>query len=414
MMKKIVCLLFILISLIGFGVKAEENFDISAKHAIAVEANTGKILYEKDADTTAGIASITKMLTVYMVYKEIKSGDLTWSSKVKISDYPYSLTKDYSASNVPMDAREYTVKELVEASMIASANSAAIALAEKVGGTEPKFVDMMKKQLQEWGITDAKLVNASGLNNKTLGDHIYPDSSSEDENMMSARDVAIVAHHLIKEFPQVLKITEKTNSDFSGNKMETYNYMLPNMPYAREGVDGLKTGTTELAGACFVATSKENGMRLISVVLNADKSDSDDDVARFQATNNLLNYVNNTYEPITLIHKGQTYQGSKVKVIDGKRTTVPAVAKKNFTVIQNKLSHKKNTVSIASKKNGYTAVIKKGQLVAKATFKDDNPVGQGYLETPPSIPLVAKKEVKRSFFLKVWWNHFVRYVNEKL
>ena len=189
MMKKIVCLLFILISLIGFGVKAEENFDVSAKHAIAVEANTGKILYEKDADTTAGIASITKMLTVYMVYKEIKSGDLTWSSKVKISDYPYSLTKDYSASNVPMDAREYTVKELVEASMIASANSAAIALAEKVGGTEPKFVDMMKKQLQEWGITDAKLVNASGLNNKT---------SSEDENMMSARDVAIVAHHLIK------------------------------------------------------------------------------------------------------------------------------------------------------------------------------------------------------------------------
>ncbi len=85
--------------------------------------------------------------------------------------------------------------------------------------------------------------------------------------------------------------------------METYNYMLPNMPYAREGVDGLKTGTTELAGACFVATSKENGMRLISVVLNADKSDSDDDAARFQATNNLLNYVNNTYEPITLTRR---------------------------------------------------------------------------------------------------------------
>ena len=70
-MKKIVCLLFILISLIGFGVKAEENFDVSAKHAIAVEANTGKILYEKDADTTAGIASITKMLTVYMVYRKL-------------------------------------------------------------------------------------------------------------------------------------------------------------------------------------------------------------------------------------------------------------------------------------------------------------------------------------------------------
>ena len=413
MMKKILCLALLFLSLLGFQVKAEENFDAAAKHAIAVEADTGKILYEKDALSPAGIASITKILTVYMVYKEIKSGELTWNTKVKISDYPYELTRDYSASNVPMEARKYTVKQLVDAAMIASANSAAIALAEKVGGTEPRFVDMMKKQLQDWGITDAKLVNASGLNNKLLGEHIYPGSSKDEENMMSAKDVAIIARHLIKEFPQILKITKKTSSDFAGAKMDTYNYMLPNRPYAREGIDGLKTGTTELAGACFVATTKENGMRIISVVLNADHSDSDDS-ARFKATNDLLNYVNNTYELTTLIHKGQAYKNSRAKVIDGKQASVPAVAEKDFIAVQNKTTNKKSSVTITSKKEGYTAAIKKGQNVGEATFKDSSPVGQGYLESPPKVKLVAKSQVKRSFFLKVWWNHFVRYVNEKL
>ncbi|QEY06872.1 putative D-alanyl-D-alanine carboxypeptidase [Streptococcus mutans] len=413
MMKKILCLALLCLALFSFQAKAEEHFDAAAKHAIAVEANTGKILYEKDATSPAGIASITKILTIYLVYKEIKAGDLTWNTKVKISNYPYGLTTDYSASNVPMEAREYTVKQLVDASMIASANSAAIALAEKIGGTEPKFVDMMKKQLQDWGITDAKLVNASGLNNKLLGDHIYPGSETDEENMMSAKDVAIIARHLIKDFPQILKITKKTSEDFAGTKMDTYNYMLPNMPYAREGVDGLKTGTTEFAGASFVATAKENGMRIISVVLNANNSDTDDS-ARFKATNDLLNYVSNTYERTTLIRKGQAYKNSTAKVIDGKKSSVSAVAKENLVVIQTKTSSQKKAVIINSKKEGYTAAVQKGQSVGEARFKDSNLVGQGYLDSPPTVKLVAKTEVKRSFFLKVWWNHFVRYVNEKL
>ena len=334
-MKKIFAFFAIFLTFLAVGskVSADDDFDVSAEHAIAVEATTGKVLYEKDATTPDGIASMTKILTVYLVYKAIDEGKISWDTKVSISDYAYNLTANSDASNVPMEAREYTVEQLVNAAMVASANSAAIALAEQIGGTESKFVDMMKAQLEVWGITDATIVNASGLNNSYLGDNIYPGSSSTDENMMSARDVAIIAQHLITEYPDILKITSQTTADFDGTTMNTYNYMLEGMPYERSGVDGLKTGTTELAGASFVATSTENGMRIISVVMNADGWE-DDEYARFEATNDLLDYVKSNYEMVTLVKAGKSYQSSKATVNDGKAKSVAAVASEDLKVVR--------------------------------------------------------------------------------
>ena len=409
-MKKVIAALAILLAFIGSSVYADD-FDVAAKHAIAVEATTGKVLYEKDATTPAGIASMTKILTVYLTYKEIDKGNLSWDTKVPISDYAYDLTANSDASNVPMEAREYTVEQLVNAAMVASANSAAIALAEQIGGSESNFVDMMKAQLNEWGITDAKLVNASGLNNSYLGDNIYPGSSSTDENMLSARDIAIIARHLITEYPDVLKISSQTTADFDGSTMNTYNYMLKDMPYQRDGVDCLKTGTTELAGASFVATSTENGMRIISVVMNADGWE-ENDFARFEATNKLLDYVKSNYEITTIIEAGQSYKNSKAKVKDGKEKTVPVVAAQDLNVV-----HRIGTdvsAKFSSKAKGYEATINKGDKVGKFEYNDNQIVGTGYLDSKPSVPALAKKEVKKSIFLKVWWNHFVTYVNEKL
>lgn len=409
-MKKVIAALAILLAFIGSSVYADD-FDVAAKHAIAVEATTGKVLYEKDATTPAGIASMTKILTVYLTYKEIDKGNLSWNTKVPISDYAYDLTANSDASNVPMEAREYTVEQLVNAAMVASANSAAIALAEQIGGSESNFVDMMKAQLNEWGITDAKLVNASGLNNSYLGDNIYPGSSSTDENMLSARDIAIIARHLITEYPDVLKISSQTTADFDGSTMNTYNYMLKDMPYERDGVDGLKTGTTELAGASFVATSTENGMRIISVVMNADGWE-ENDFARFEATNKLLDYVKSNYEMTTIIEAGQSYKNSKAKVKDGKEKAVPVVAAQDLNVV-----HRIGTdvsAKFSSKAKGYEATINKGDKVGKFEYNDNQIVGTGYLDSKPSVPALAKNEVKKSIFLKVWWNHFVTYVNEKL
>ena len=175
---------------------------------------------------------------------------ITWDTEVDISDYPFNLTVDSEVSNVPLDSRKYTVKQLLDATLISSANSAAIALAEKnLRIRECPLLTSMTAQLKEWGITDAKLFNASGLNNKYLGDNRYPGSKADDENTMSALDVAIIADHLIKDYPQVLEITKQTETDFEGNnKLTTHNYMLEGQDNYREGVDGLKTGTLNLQG----------------------------------------------------------------------------------------------------------------------------------------------------------------------
>ena len=134
-MKKFFALFIVCLTLIGTKVKAEE-FDVAANHALAVELTTGKILYEKNADSLQSVTSLNKLLTIYMVYKEIAAGRLSWQSSVDISDYAYALTTDYSISNVPLDARKYTVEELVKVTLIANANSPAIALAEHIVGSE--------------------------------------------------------------------------------------------------------------------------------------------------------------------------------------------------------------------------------------------------------------------------------------
>ncbi|VUX11306.1 D-alanyl-D-alanine carboxypeptidase DacA precursor [Streptococcus pasteurianus] len=377
-MKKIFAFFAIFLTFLAVGskVSADDDFDVSAEHAIAVEATTGKVLYEKDATTPDGIASMTKILTVYLVYKAIDEGKISWDTKVSISDYAYNLTANSDASNVPMEAREYTVEQLVNAATVASANSAAIALAEQIGGTESKFVDMMKAQLEAWGITDATIVNASGLNNSYLGDNIYPGSSSTDENMMSARDVAIIAQHLITEYPDILKITSQTTADFDGTTMNTYNYMLEGMPYERSGVDGLKTGTTELAGASFVATSTENGMRIISVVMNADGWE-DDEYARFEATNDLLDYVKSNYEMVTLVKAGKSYQSSKATVNDGKAKSVAAVASEDLKVVRR--INTDVSADFSTNADRYDAPITKGQKVGTITYNDTQIVCSGIL-----------------------------------
>ena len=409
-MKKIIVLFSLLICFAPSFATADE-FKAKAEHAIAVEANTGKILYEKDATTPDAIASITKILTVYMVYQEIDKGNLTWDTEIDISDYPYHLTVNPEASNVPMEARKYTVRDLVNAAMVASANSAAIALAEHIGGSEPKFVDMMSQQLKDWGIKDAKLVNASGLNNEVLGDNIYPGSKKTDENMMSAKDVAIIAQHIIEDYPDLIKVSQQGSANFDGNLMTTYNYMLEGMPYYRASVDGLKTGTTKKAGASFVATSTENGMRMITVVLNADDADKDE-LARFKATNEILDYVLSSYEKKTILKKGQTVDASTVAVRDGKKKTVKAVAADDLTVIRP--INKKSNLAFKPSRKSLTAPVKKNTEVGNFTFQDKNLVGNGYLGDLPSVSAKTKTTVEKSFFLKVWWNHFVTYVNEKL
>ena len=412
-MKKII---FTLLTIFLFGSVnpvLAQDFDVAAKHAIAIEANTGKILYEKDATQPVEIASITKLITVYLVYEAIEQGKISLTTPVEISDYPYQLTTNSEASNVPLDARNYTVEELLEVTLVSSANSAAIALAEKVAGSEKDFVDMMKAKLQEWGIQDATLVNSTGLNNETLGDNIYPGSKKDDENKLSAYDVAIVARNLILKYPQVLEITKKPSSTFAGMTITSTNYMLEDMPAYRGGIDGLKTGTTDKAGESFVGTTVEKGMRLITVVLNAN-TQAGNPYSRFTATSNLLDYISSNFALQTIIKQGESYQDSKAPVQDGKEDTVTAVAKEDIQIVQRLGSRVQSSITYSANSQ-QAAPLEAGTVVGRLTYDDKDLVGQGYVTSDrPSFDMVAEKNVEKAFFLKIWWNSFVRYVNEKL
>jgi beta-lactamase len=412
-MKKII---FTLLTIFLFGSVnpvLAQDFDVAAKHAIAIEANTGKILYEKDATQPVEIASISKLITVYLVYEAIEQGKISLTTPVEISDYPYQLTTNSEASNVPLDARNYTVEELLDATLVSSANSAAIALAEKVAGSEKDFVDMMKAKLQEWGIQDATLVNSTGLNNETLGDNIYPGSKKDDENKLSAYDVAIVARNLILKYPQVLEITKKPSSTFAGMTITSTNYMLEDMPAYRGGIDGLKTGTTVKSGDSFVGTTEEKGMRIITVVLNAN-TQAGNPYSRFTATSNLLDYISSNFALQTIIKQGESYQDSKAPVQDGKEDTVTAVAKEDIQIVQRLGSRVQSSITYSANSQ-QAAPLEAGTVVGRLTYDDKDLVGQGYVTSDrPSFDMVAEKNVEKAFFLKIWWNNFVRYVNEKL
>lgn len=413
-MKKLFLTLLTLISFGSATTVFAQDFDVAAKHAIAVEANSGKILYEKDATQPVEIASISKLLTVYLVYEALEQGKISLSTPVEISDYPYQLTTNSAASNVPMEARNYTVEELLEATLVSSANSAAIALAEKIAGSEKDFVDMMKDKLQEWGIQDATLVNTTGLNNETLGTNIYPGSKKDDENKLSAYDVAVVARNLILKYPQVLEITKKPSSTFAGMTIHSTNYMLEGMPAYRGGVDGLKTGTTDKAGASFVGTTVEKGMRIITVVLNADNQDTNP-YARFTATSSILDYISSNFSLQTIVKQGESYEDSKSPVLDGKEDTVTAVAKEDIKIVQRLGSRTQSTITYTADTTEHTAPLEAGTVVGHLTYEDKDLVGQGYITTDkPSFEMVAEKNVEKAFFLKIWWNRFVRFVNEKL
>ncbi|MBO4110165.1 D-alanyl-D-alanine carboxypeptidase PBP3 [Streptococcus suis] len=413
-MRKLLSLFISIVTLFIFSnsVLAEE-FSVPAKHAVAVEVSSGKILYEQDAETKASVASISKLLSIYLVYESLAKGEITLDTMVDISDYSYSLTSNTELSNVNLDARSYSVRDLLNASLITSSNSAIIALAEKIAGSEAAFVDRMKAKVQEWGITDAKIVNVSGLDNTDLGENIYPGSSPEDVNMFSALDVAIIARRLILDYPQVLDITSLNAYDFGGYTYYSTNQMLSDGTHARGGVDGLKTGTSNSAGSSFLATTQQAGMRIIAVVLNAtDGLTSPEN--RFVATNDLMNYVYSNFLLVTLVKKGEAFEDSKIKVFNGEKETSPVVAAADLTVVQRNQTDNVPTATFTTDIKEIDAPLKAGTLVGKLQLKDQDLIGKGYISEQASVDMIIPSDMKEAYWPFSWWNQFVRYVNGKL
>lgn len=381
---------------------------INAKAGIAVDADTGQILAEKNSQAVLPIASMSKMVSIYLVLKAVKDGKLTWDKKITPSSLAYSVSQNMDLSNIPFEyGVSYTAKELYDASLIYSANSAIMALADAISGSQNKFVDAMKTQLKAWGINDTKIVNVSGMPNSYLGNSRYPGTSSTDENKLSARDVAIVAKHVIDEFPEVLTTASKTSLPFHGTTYPTWNLMLKGQAAAEKDlpVDGLKTGTGDAAGDCFVGTVKKNGFRIITVVLHAD-GQAADTAKRFTATAQLMKSVYQNWKIKTVLKKnGSSAVITPVKVTNSKQTTVQAVSGETVKMLvpkSTKLSQLNFTVSNSDVSR--PAPIKKGGHLGKVQLPA---IGSGYLNGTKvrNVTVVAKQSVAAlTWWQKAWHN----------
>jgi D-alanyl-D-alanine carboxypeptidase (penicillin-binding protein 5/6) len=321
----------------GTSTQAATNVDIDASAALAIEAKTGKILYAKNADQALPIASMTKLLGIYLVQQAVAQGRLSWTTTLTPDANLYTLSQNHDLSNVPLrQDGQYTVKALYQASLIYSANAAMMMLGNAVAGSQAKFVDQMRAQLKAWGITDATIINASGLdNNELAAADRYPGTKDSDQNLLSAKDVAIVAQHLLNDYPETLATTRIKEMLFdSGNsdatKMTNYNAMLPGLAAAQQDltVDGLKTGTTDRAGDCFAGTATHNGMRIITVVMHAN---GNGDNKRFDQTAKLMRATFANWKALTVTTANQPVAGhERLTVTRGQQGHVSLAADKTL------------------------------------------------------------------------------------
>ena len=213
---------------------------------------------------------MSKMMTEYIVMEAIKNKKITWDQKVKINEYVHNLSKAPNLSNVGLtQGEDYTVKELYSAMAVHSGNAATVALAELISGTETKFVKLMNEKAKKLGLKNYKFVNASGLNNTDLLGS-YPTGNEDEENVMTARDTALLAYRLINDYPEVLDYSSISKLKFrDGKEYPNFNWMLPGLIFEYDGVDGLKTGSTDFAGYAHTGTAIRNGQRYITVVMKS-------------------------------------------------------------------------------------------------------------------------------------------------
>ncbi|MFD1019396.1 serine hydrolase [Thalassobacillus hwangdonensis] len=400
-----------MISFTTFFVQPEHTYaqvDLGAKSAILVDAETGKILFEKEADMTLPPASMTKMMTEYLVLEAIEEGKISWDTTTQISDYPYSISANPSFSGIGLTQnKDYTVRELYEAMAIISDNATTIALAELIAGSEGEFVKMMNEKAEEMGLPDYQFVNSTGLENADLGQNVPEGTSPDGINQMSARTTALLAYHLVKDYPEALEISSQKEIKFEGHQDQNLNWMLPEMPghlaaFGFQGMEGLKTGYTDMAGYCFTGTAERDGQRLISVVM---KTDSKED--RFQQTRTLMEYGFTQFETKELYPEGFQLEDEETAAVDkGKEDEVEVSTATALKTVMKKGEDDQYSIEYKwaedklNKSGELTAPIKKGDKVGTAQLVYNGEESYGNIfdnkTGTQSVDLVADETVEKN------------------
>ena len=245
---------------------AQPDLTLNCRAVCLIDQDTGTVLYEKNADQQMPIASITKVMTLLLTFEAIHDGRLTLDTLVPVSEHAYHM----GGSQIWLEPGEqFTLDEMIKAICVSSANDAAVAVAELVGGSEQGFVQMMNDRAAELGMTNTTFHNACGLD--TEG------------HLSTARDVAVMSCQILNTCPEVLHYTGIWTDTLRGGATQLVN--TNKMLRRYNGITGLKTGTTSGAGVCISASATRDGLNLIAVVLGAPSSKD-----RFEAATTLLDY----------------------------------------------------------------------------------------------------------------------------
>lgn len=313
-------------------------FQMDARAAYAIDAESGQVLYQKNATKRYPIASVIKILTLGVILQDIRNHHLKWDQKIKITPAVAKMADDWHFSNVPlMNGEEYTVRQLVDSMMLVSADGSTEALALADAGSTAAFNKKMMAFAKKAGVTDIKIYNMIGLPNGDLGKHKLKGVDKDAENLLSAKDVALISKYLVENYPETLDITKQKFANFDVTKDQQYlmtnvNALLPQNGFApKDGeIDGLKTGNTDRAGKCIVSTGTFTGRRIILVALHTKGEWNDQSKMQQDFYNKLVD----EYQPVEI---------KKVSDLSAKLTSVKVKNGKNKNKANIKLT-KKTTV----------------------------------------------------------------------
>ncbi|HAX91414.1 MAG TPA: D-alanyl-D-alanine carboxypeptidase [Rhodospirillaceae bacterium] len=348
-----------------------------AKQAVVIEALTGETLFAKDADTQMPTSSMSKVMTMYLVFEAIKNGKFAMDTPVTISETAWKQ----SGSRMFIKAGEQVkIEDLVRGVIIQSGNDAAVALAEAVAGSEGSFSLMMNDKAKALGMTQSHFVNATGL----------PDP----QHYASARDLALLSLALIRDFPDYYHYYSEKEFTYNNIKQGNRNPLL----YRNMDVDGVKTGHTDAAGYGLIASAHRDGRRIVTVV-NGLKSMQE----RADEPAKLIEWAYREYGLYRLVNAEEKVTDATVWL--GVDKTVPVAPER--TISKSLPRSLKDSVKVSITVDGETvAPIKKGQKIGKATIIGTN-------MEPIEVALVATQDVAKLGFVEALWRKMKRKIGKE-
>lgn len=364
---------------LSLQVMADNSFDkINSKSYILVDQETGQVLASQRSDERLPPASLTKVMTAYVVFDKLKKGELKLDDEATVSMRAWKTGGSKTFVEV---GKKVKVEDLVQGMIIQSGNDAATTLAEHIGGTEEAFTDMMNAYAKDLGMENSHFLNVTGL--------------PKEGHYTTAEDLSILAKRMITDFPEYYKYYSMKSFTYNNIFQSSRNRLLLQDPT----VDGMKTGFTDKAGYCYISSAVKNGRRLVTVVLGADKPQK-----RFDDAKILFAYGFNNFETHRVITKNQLIEQLNTNVLKGEKDIVRVGAANDITFITEK--NKKEDITVEVNMNELLiAPINQGDVVGTMVVKrNEQIIGE--------VDVITLEDVKSGDFFKVLTDSIKLYLDK--